>query len=257
MEKEIMYFLDNWWQFLILAIVCYFIGCFNFAVMISKRKKNNITKIGSGNPGTMNMTREFGIKIGIITFFCDAFKAGIPALIVHFVYDKYIFAGTGVAVTDFARYFCGLFVVIGHIFPCTMRFRGGKGIASTLGLFWIGLACESAWWLLIGFAILLGLVLFISLTEWGSLGSLLGVSTFSIIQLVIYFLRYHGFPAREHLVWLYLLIFFINVLTWCAHHKNLARLFSGEEHRTSLKKLANKKLGKKPQKTDGVAEETV
>ena len=107
------------------------------------------------------------------------------------------------------------------------------------------MGCESPWWLLIGFAILLCLVLFISLTEWGSLGSLLGVSTFSIIQLVIYFLRYDGFPARELLVWLYLLIFFINVLTWCAHHKNLARLFSGEEHRTSLKKLASKKRKKK------------
>ena len=86
MEKEIMYFFQNWWQFLILAIVCYLIGCFNFAVLISKLKKKNITKMGSGNPGTMNMTREFGVKVGIITFFCDAFKAGIPALIVHFVY---------------------------------------------------------------------------------------------------------------------------------------------------------------------------
>lgn len=251
-----MYFFQNWWQFLILAIVCYLIGCFNFAVLISKIKKKNITKMGSGNPGTMNMTREFGVKVGIITFFCDALKAGIPALIVHFVYADYIFAGTGVAVTDFARYFCGLFVVIGHIFPCTMHFRGGKGIASTLGLFWIGLACENAWWLLIGFAILLCLVLFILLTEWGSLGSLLGVSTFSIIQLVIYFLRYDGFPAREHLVWLYLLIFFINVLTWCAHHKNLARLFSGEEHRTSLKKIASKKLKKEQETGDSVVSTT-
>ena len=151
-------FAQSWWQLVIIALSCYLIGCFNFALLISKLKRSDITKRGSGNPGTMNMTREFGVKIGVITFFCDALKAGIPALVVHFIYEDFIFVGTGVFVTDFARYFCGLFVVIGHIFPVTMRFRGGKGIASTLGLFWVGLACESAWWLLIGFAILLFLV---------------------------------------------------------------------------------------------------
>ena len=56
-------FAQNWWQFLLRAIVCYFVGCFNFAVLISRLKRNDITKMGSGNPGTMNMSREFGIKV--------------------------------------------------------------------------------------------------------------------------------------------------------------------------------------------------
>ena len=238
-------FSENWWQFVIVAIVCYFVGCFNFAVLISKIKGNNITKMGSGNPGTMNMSREFGLKIGLLTFFCDALKGGIPALIGYFVYRNYIFTGTGIAVSDFIRYFCGLFVVIGHIFPVTMKFKGGKGIASTLGLFWVSLSCENLWLLLISFAWLLCVVLFISLTEWGSLGSLLGASTFSTIQLVIFFFRYANEPLSAYLIWVYILIFIINLLTWCAHHKNLARLFSGEEHRTSLKKLALKRKRKK------------
>ena len=72
---------QNWWQFVLMAVVCYFIGCFNFARTISKFKKRDIAKIGSGNPGTMNMTREFGLKIGVITFLCDACKGGIPAVI--------------------------------------------------------------------------------------------------------------------------------------------------------------------------------
>ena len=238
-------FLQNWWQFLIVAIVCYFVGCFNFAVFISKLRGNDVTKMGSGNPGTMNMSREFGLKIGLLTFFCDALKGGIPALIGYFLYKKYVFAGTGIAVSDFIRYFCGLFVVIGHIFPVTMKFKGGKGIASTLGLFWVSLSCENLWLLLISFAWLLFLVLFIFLTEWGSLGSLLGVSSFSVIQLVIFFVRYGNEPVSAYMVWLYTLVFAINVLTWCAHHKNLARLFSGEEHRTSIKKLASKRKRKK------------
>ena len=70
----------QWWQLVVIALSCYLIGCFNFAKLISRFKKRDITKIGSGNPGTMNMSREFGLKIGFITFLCDAFKGGVPAL---------------------------------------------------------------------------------------------------------------------------------------------------------------------------------
>ena len=234
-------FSQNWWQFLIVAFVCYLIGCFNFALLISRFKKRDITKIGSGNPGTMNMSREFGLKVGLITFFCDAFKGGVPALVGYFLYKNYVFAGTAVAVSDFIRYFCGLFVVVGHIFPVTMKFKGGKGIASTLGLFWACLSCESPWWILIGFGFLLCVVAFIFLTEWGSLGSLLGVSGFSIMQMTIFFLRYSATAVNAYLVCLYLLVFALNILTWVAHKQNLARLFAGEEHHTSIRKLAKKK----------------
>lgn len=234
-------FTENWWQFIIVAIVCYFIGCFNFALLISRMRKRDITKIGSGNPGTMNMSREFGLKIGFITFLCDALKGGLPALAAYFLYRGYVFEGTAVAVSDFARYFSGLFVVIGHIFPVTMKFKGGKGIASTLGLFWACLSCENAWWILFAFLCLIGVVVFIFFTEWGSLGSLLGVTGFSIIQLAIFLLRYGGLPLNAYTVATYLIIFTINVLTWTAHRENLVRLFAGEERRTSIRKLAKKK----------------
>ena len=231
----------TWWQFLIIAVVCYFVGCFNFARAISKRKNKDITKIGSGNPGTMNMTREFGLKIGFLTFLCDALKGGIPAVVCFFLYKEYVFAGTQTLVSDFIRYFCGLFVVIGHIFPFTMKFKGGKGIASTLGLFWLSIACEDKWWIFIGFACLWGVVLYIYFTEWGSMGSLLGVTGFSIIQLIISTLGYAKMPLNAYMVCLYLIIFLINILTWWAHRENLFRLFAGEEHHTSIKQLAKKK----------------
>ena len=234
-------FSQNWWQFIVIAVVCYFVGCFNFARLISKIKKRDITKIGSGNPGTMNMSREFGLKVGLITFLCDAVKGGSLALISYFIYRDYYFEDSFVRVSDVTRYFCGLCVIIGHIFPVTMKFKGGKGIASTLGLFWFCLPCEWGWWALICFALLVGVVFFIAYTEWGSLGSLLGVSGLSIIQLVIFFKRY-GNVFNAYLVWAYMLILAINVLTWAAHHQNIARLFSGEEHHTSVKKLAKKKV---------------
>ncbi len=232
---------ENWWQLPLMAIVCYLIGCFNFARLIARRKHKDITKIGSGNPGTMNMTREFGLKIGVLTFLCDSFKGGVPAVISFLIYRNYVFAGTNIAVSDFTRYFCGLFVIIGHIFPVTMRFKGGKGIASTLGLFWLCLSCESGWWTLAVVGFFLFLVLFIFLTEWGSLGSLLGVTGLSIVQMIIFCQTYGMGEFNGYLVATYACILAINVLTWTAHRLNLARLFAGEEHHTSIKRLAKKK----------------
>ncbi len=232
---------QNWWQLVIMAVACYFIGCFNFARLISRSKNKDITKMGSGNPGTMNMSREFGLKVGLITFLCDALKGGVPALVSFFIYRSYYFAGTTVQVSDFTRYFCGLFVIIGHIFPVTMGFKGGKGIASTLGLFWFGLSCESGWWTLIVFFLLILVVVFIALTEWGSLGSLLGVTGLSIVQMVLFCLDYGIGKFNAYMVATYACILAINLLTWIAHRANLVRLFSGEEHHTSIKKLAKKK----------------
>ncbi len=234
-------FTQNWWQLTVMAVICYLIGCFNFARWISRSKHKDITTIGSGNPGTMNMTREFGLKVGLLTFFCDAFKGGVPATISYFLFRGYVFEGTNVVVSDFTRYLCGLCVVVGHIFPITTKFKGGKGIASTLGLFWFAISCEHPWWILIGFACLWLVVLYIYVAEWGSMGSLLGVTGFSILQMVLFLLQYAYTPMNGYLMAIYSMIFLINVLTWTAHSQNLKRLFSGEERRTSIKKLAKKK----------------
>lgn len=230
---------EKWYLFLIAAVVCYLVGCFNFAVIISRLKNRDIRKQGSGNPGTMNMIRTFGLKIGIINFLCDALKGGLPVLAAYFIFRDSVFAGTDVSVADFARYFFGLFVVIGHIFPVTMKFKGGKGIASTLGLFWFSLACEQWWYIFIGLGVLVLILLYIAVSEWGSMGSLLGVSVFSLWQGIIFFVRY----AEDMNGWViacFMLLLAINLFTWLAHHKNLYKLLGGEEHRTSIKRLKNK-----------------
>ncbi len=234
---------NSWYWFVLMAVVCYFIGCFNFAVLIAKTKHKDVRKIGSGNPGTMNMSREFGLKVGLLNFFLDGFKGGIPVLISYFIFRGYVFSGTNVVVSDFTRYLCGTFVVIGHIYPVTMRFHGGKGIASTLGLFWFALACENPWNILVVFGCLWLVVGFIALTEFGSMGSLLGVTGFSIWQGVYFYLQYKQNLFNGYVIALFVLLLVINFLTWFAHRKNLVRLFAGEEHRTSVKKLSKGKRG--------------
>jgi len=229
-----LYFADSWYIFLSAAVICYFIGCFNFAVLISHFKKKDIRDIGSGNPGTMNMTRTFGLKLGAVNFFCDVIKGGLPALAAYLIFKDYVFGGTSVLVSDFARYFFGVFVIIGHIFPVTLKFRGGKGIASTMGLFVFALPCEKWWYFFIAAALLIGVLLYIAVTEWGAMGSLIGVSLLSVWQAVIFVLR-----CSENLlnIWVILdlmLLLVLNILTWTAHRKNIYKLLAGEEHRTSV-----------------------
>ena len=238
-----LYFSQSWYWFLLMAVVCYLLGCVNFAMIIARTKHKDAHKIGSGNPGTMNMSREFGLKVGLVNFLLDVSKGGIPALISYFVFRDYVFAGTDVVVSDVTRYFCGVFVIIGHIWPVTMRFQGGKGIASTLGLFWFALGCEQGWYAAVAFLWLVCVLTFIAVTEWGSMGSLLGVTGFSLWQGFIFYLRYSPELMNVWVIVLFMLLLLLNFLTWFAHRKNLVRLFAGEEHRTSVKKLSKGKRG--------------
>ena len=68
----------------LLAIASYFVGNVNWAVIISKFKKTDIRTMGSGNPGTLNMSRNFGLKFGLLTFFLDIMKGVVPLLFVPF-----------------------------------------------------------------------------------------------------------------------------------------------------------------------------
>ena len=228
------YISDGWYWFLIAAIVCYFIGCFNFAVLISHFKKKDIREIGSGNPGTMNMTRTFGMKIGVLNFFCDVIKGGVPALAGYFIFKDYVFAGTEVLVSGFARYFFGVFVIIGHIFPVTLKFKGGKGIASTLGMFVFALSCEKWWYFPVLVVFHFAILFYIAVTEWGSMGSLLGVSLLTIWQTALIISRYSSNLLNGWIISIFCILAFVNVLTWTAHRKNIFRLLAGEEHHTSV-----------------------
>ncbi|MBO5068574.1 MAG: glycerol-3-phosphate acyltransferase, partial [Clostridia bacterium] len=76
------------------AIVSYFFGNINWAIIISKSKKTDIRKMGSGNPGTLNMSRNLGLKFGLLTFFLDIMKGVIPTLVVFFVFQGKYFGGS-------------------------------------------------------------------------------------------------------------------------------------------------------------------
>ena len=238
-----LYIADIWYWLVLMAVLSYFVGCFNFALLISKIKHKDVRKMGSGNPGTMNMSRQFGLKIGALTLFLDMIKGGLPVLAGYLIFKDCAFAGTEVPVSDFARYLCGVSVIVGHIYPVTMRFKGGKGVASTLGMYAFALCCEPWWMIFVVLGILLLTLGYIVVFEWGSMGSLLGITLLTCAQGIFFYLRYADMLPNGWVTPVLLQPALDCFLTWFAHRKNLVALLAGEEHRTSVKKLSHGKKG--------------
>ena len=236
-------FADSWYWFLIAALVSYLIGCINFAVIISSRKNSDIRRFGSGNPGTMNMTRTFGLKVGIVNFFFDIVKGGLPTLIGWIIFKDYVFAGTNIVVADFVRCLIGFCVIAGHVFPVTLQFHGGKGIASTRGGLEFSLACDKWWYFLIVVVFLFAVLGYIALTEWGSMGSLIGVAGLTIWQAIVFILKYDGELLNGYVISMFMMLLGINLFTWIRHNINIYKLLAGEEHHTAVIKHKNKLKG--------------
>ena len=110
--------LNSWLLYLACAALGYLLGNVQFAVIISRLKyKDDVRNHGSGNAGSTNMLRVFGLSSGLITFLGDLLKGILGVLIGRWI------AG------EVGGYICALFVVLGHDFPVFLRFKGGKGVA--------------------------------------------------------------------------------------------------------------------------------
>lgn len=217
------------------AVISYLIGSVNFAVMLSAGRKRDVRKMGSGNPGTMNMLRNFGAKIGVLTFALDILKGTLPVLAAGLIFQNSPLSVGMPIIADIARYIAGLFAITGHIYPVYFAFKGGKGIATTLGVF---LAIN--WWLtLIAFAVCF---IYILLFEYGSVGSLIMITIMCCVEGY----RYNSAHQPDlYLLSVSVMLLLICFLTWFAHRSNLYRLMMGKEHKTKLKDILKPKRRKK------------
>ncbi len=238
-----LHFKDLWWSFVLLSIASYMIGNVNFAIIISKFKNKDITKEGSGNPGTMNMSRTFGIKIGLLTLFLDVLKGVVPTLAARLIFADMYFGDSTLEVAITAQYLAGFFTVVGHIFPISLNFKGGKGIATTIGVFLVAKPIVT----LIFTALAL---LYIFVTAMGSMGSFIATAPPAIAALIdLYLLGFQKEPTFSYGIAFFIITEFlvagIILLTWYAHRKNIKRLLSGEEHETGwLDMLHERRLRK-------------
>lgn len=207
---------------IITIFAAYLLGSINFAVIFTKAfKKGDIREYGSGNPGTTNVMRVGGFWPGALTFIFDALK-GYAACMLGKLMFAYVSGGmpSWWSAPYAGAYFCALACMIGHIFPLFFGFKGGKGVATSVGIFAV---CSPI-------SIVIGLLVFTAVTlisRYVSLGSL--IATVVVITLATVF-RNEYTPA---LVQVFCCLIMAGLIYY-KHISNIKRLCSGKENKIKL-----------------------
>ncbi|NLL71061.1 MAG: glycerol-3-phosphate 1-O-acyltransferase PlsY [Epulopiscium sp.] len=196
---------------IISILIGYFIGCFQTAFLVGKvTHAIDIRKYGSGNAGTTNVLRVLGWKAGLATFIGDLLKGIIGVTICKLIWPE---------MSLLAGLYAGAAVVAGHNWPVFLGFKGGKGIASTVGAM---LALDFR----IGLILILIMVCIVGITRYVSLGSIIMSLSIPILLIIFY-------PNEKE-------IFFVGT------YLTLSALL---RHRSNIKRLLEKKeskLGEQP-----------
>ena len=210
--------------YLVVAIITYLLGSISFSVIISKKMAGfDVREKGSGNAGSTNVLRTVGKKAAIITLICDVLKGVISILIAILVGKMFNNLNRELLVQ-----IAGIAVVLGHTFPIFFGFKGGKGVATSLGVLlmsnWqIGLIC-----------LVFALVLIIT-TKMVSLGSCGAAVLFPVLTLFIndhYTILTDGKSGRVYLVYSILLA----LIVLYNHRSNIKRILDGTENKIDLSK---------------------
>ena len=205
----------------VVAMIAYFLGCFNGAVIVSKYiLHDDVRGHGSGNAGLTNFYRTFGGPLTAVVILCDVLKA-VLAVLAGVAAVSYM--STGALWTEdmpwllaYGKYWAALFCLLGHMFPCMFHFKGGKGILSggTIALMLDWRLALVAWG---------GFLLLAVLTKYVSLGSLWAGASFPFVSWFVY-----------HDWLIFLLALACGGLVVWMHRGNIRRLLAGTESKFHL-----------------------
>ena len=213
---------------LISILIGYVFGLFQTSYIIGKMHKTDIREHGSGNAGTTNALRTFGKKAGAMTLLGDCLKCVLAIVVV-----RLIFAGRETEMMTLLCIYAAAGCILGHNFPITLGFRGGKGIAASVGFLiafdWrIFVICAGVFF-----------ALFFT-THYVSLCSL--TSYLSALIAMIVFGEAGGYGMdRIHTTEMYLVMTALTVLAFWRHRANIVRLSKGTESKVFLSKSKTKK----------------
>ena len=186
-----------------IALVSYLLGSIPFGFLLTKLfLKQDIRNIGSGNIGATNVLRTGNKLIGFSTLFLDILKAVIPIIFIKYNFPDFIFISS-------------LSVFLGHVFPVWLKFKGGKGVATYIGI----LFCINY---VLGFVFIISWFIIFLLSKYSSLSSLLASL---IIPIYDFFLI--GDKNHFFFIILFILIFY-------THRENIKRLKNNTESKTKI-----------------------
>ena len=207
----------------ITVIAAYLLGSINFAVIFANAfLKKDVRELGSGNAGTTNVMRNAGFLPGALTFLCDALKGFIAVLIGKLIFEYMLTNGTQWTQPIYGAYACGLACMIGHVFPIFFQFKGGKGVATSVGIYAI---CSPI-------AIISGLCVFALTTitsKMVSLGSILATVVVVVLSIVFYDSSASITPQA-------ILSIIMGVIVIVKHSQNIKRLLAGTESKIGQSK---------------------
>ena len=207
--------------YIIVAVIAYLIGSINFSIIISKKLAGfDVREKGSGNAGSTNVLRTVGKGAAILKLIVDILKV-VVAILIALLAGKLVQGLDNSLLVQLA----GIFVIVGHTFPVFFGFKGGKGVATSLGVLlmtnWqIGLIC-------LVFALVL-----MALTRMVSVGSIAAAILFPVL---VAFIDQNFIVSASH--WNYFIYsILVALLVIFNHRSNLKRIFTGTENKISFKK---------------------
>lgn len=205
--------------YILMAVIAYAIGSVNFSIILSKKIAGfDVREKGSGNAGTTNMLRSVGKGAAALTLVLDILKGIVAILIAKYLIGNIVEEINVAILVQIA----GFFVVLGHTFPMFFGFKGGKGVATALGVLLMSNP-------LIGVICLVFALAVMALTRMVSLGSIMAAVLFPVLTIFI---------TENYIANGYNYIIFgiaMAVLVIFNHRSNLKRIYNGTENRLSFK----------------------
>ena len=197
-----------------IAVLAYFLGCFNGAVVVSRYiLRDDVRNHGSGNAGLTNFYRTFGGPLTLVVILSDAVKAVVAVL-----FAMWIAGSISPELITLSKYWAGLFCLLGHMFPVTFQFRGGKGILSggTIALMMDWRVALVVWG---------GFLILAIATRYVSLGSCWAGLSFPFVTWFVY---------QDELITV-LAVIIGGLILW-KHRGNMVRIVKGTESKFALHK---------------------
>ena len=187
----------------LIILLSYFMGSIPFGFILTKIfLKKDIREIGSGNIGATNVLRTGNKMIGYITLILDILKAIVPLLVIKFNYTEFLFISA-------------LSIFLGHVFPLWLKFKGGKGVATYVGM----LFCINY---ILGFVFIISWLIIFIIFRYSSLSSLIASLTIPM---------YHFFIIDNNNYYFFIILF---ILIFFTHRENIKRLINNTESKTKI-----------------------
>jgi len=213
--------------FLIFISLAYLLGSIPFGLIVARSRGIDIRSVGSGNIGATNVLRSVGKSWGILTLFLDALKGLIPSALFPAFAGIFSIQILAVENPDILQVVCGCAAVLGHNFPIFLKFKGGKGVATTAGAL-IGIAPAA-----LGIGLIAFLLTF-AISRMVSMGSIIAAATIPVAAWLLY--RGQENPALIEPI----VLTALGLLAIWRHKSNIGRILKGQETRIKFgKKKSN------------------